>query len=159
MPVERCPDTVRRPCLVTVPGVMAWRQAEPSSWHAGWSSLTPSPFPHPLGRVGCMARTVSMLESPVDCAGVACDRNGRRVWMNGGWLDRRARCTKWRSWCARPGPRSMERTRRVLGREASTCPSPKGQQPAGPGPEGWHLSMPLVGFAGVHLTGCWAGAI
>ena len=120
---QGCPDTVRRPCPVTIPGIMAWRQGEPSLRRAGRSSLTPSPIPHLLGRVGCTACTVSMSEGLVDRAVVACGRTGRCVRVNGSWLDRHACCTRRRSWCARLGWRGMALTRRVLGREAPMCPS------------------------------------
>ena len=134
MPVEGCPDTARQPCPVTIPGVMEWRQGEPSLRRAGRSSLMPSSIPHPLGRVGCTACTVSMSGGPVDRACVACGRTGRRVQMNGSWLDRHACCTEQRSWCARLG--------------SWYC-----ADPAGPQTGGLHVS--LSGGSATRLTGPW----
>ena len=75
------------------------------------------------------------LGGPVDHAGVACGGSGQRVSPYGAWLDRHAGCTGRRSWSARPGSLGTALTQRVLGRQASTCPS-EGRQLAGSCSEG-----------------------
>ena len=46
---------------------------------------------------------------PVERAGMACSKGGRRVLWNRGWLDQHTHHPKWRPWCAQIGLCGTER--------------------------------------------------
>jgi len=73
----------------------------------------------------------------------------------GGGLDRHACCTGRRFWSARPGSLGMALTRRILGRESSTCPLEGRPLAAGPGAKGRRSLVQFMGFARMRPIGCW----